>query len=223
VIAEGVAVRRFLVLASVLFVSSCPVGAAEATIAQILGSPATYDGRHVDVTGKVSKLHETTSCKGTYFTFLICAGQCIFVAGMGTQRIADGQTVAVHGTFAAIKHLGSYTRYNEIDADQARADTPSIVDAKSDPGQFNEAQVKGNIAAMRGDFDLAIAAWSAAERLAMSRDHSYCGGEFERVQIRAARDAEARMLALHLTREQAAAWEEQRDMQLWMRDRCDVP
>lgn len=87
---------------------------------------------------------------------------------------------------------------------------------------YNQYQMQGNVAGRHGDFDSAITAWTKAEAL----DPSYvkgCQGESERVQIRAARDAQARMEALHLTKEEAASWFEQHEGELWMRSCCDLP
>ena len=88
------------------------------TVTQILGSPSTYDGQHVDVAGKISHLEQKTSHKGNpYVTFSLCSGQCIHVFAFGSPNLSDGQTITVHGIFAAVKHTGGYTFYNEIDAD----------------------------------------------------------------------------------------------------------
>ena len=94
------------------------ISPAATTVSQILASPSTYDGSHVDVSGKVSKLEQKVSHKGNpYVTFSLCAGQCVHVFAFGTPGISDGQTLIVHGTFAAVKHVGGYTFYNEVDAD----------------------------------------------------------------------------------------------------------
>jgi hypothetical protein len=91
---------------------------AATTITQILGSPSVYDGKHIDVSGTVEHLEQKVSHKGNaYVTFALCSGQCIHVFGFGSPPISDGQPITVHGTFAAVKHVGSYTFYNEIDAD----------------------------------------------------------------------------------------------------------
>jgi hypothetical protein len=100
------------------FLAALPAASSAATIAQILGSPSTYDGQHVDVRGSVGHLEQKTSHKGNaYVTFSLCSGQCIHVFGFGSPSISDGQTITVHGTFAAVKRVSSYTFYDEIDAD----------------------------------------------------------------------------------------------------------
>ena len=113
-------VRRFTMVALLFtfFVNPLATAAFAAAIAQILGSPATYDGQHVDVTGQVEHLAQKVSHKGNpYVTFSLCSSQCIHVFGFGSPNIRDGQTITVHGTFAAVKHASGYTFYNEIDAD----------------------------------------------------------------------------------------------------------
>lgn len=107
-----------LALVAGLFAFSLPAAAATATIAQLLANPSSYDGSQVDVTGKIEKLKQKTSHRGNpYVTFSLCASQCIHVFGFGTPSISDGQTITIHGTFAAVKHVSGYTFYNEIDAD----------------------------------------------------------------------------------------------------------
>ena len=91
---------------------------AATTIAQILGSPSAYDGKHVDVHGTVEHLEQKVSHKGNpYVTFSLCSAQCIHVFGFGSPSLSDGQTIIVHGTFAAVKRVSGYTFYNEVDAD----------------------------------------------------------------------------------------------------------
>jgi hypothetical protein len=109
---------RFALVAALFAVSALPSLAGSATIAQILANPSSYDGSHVDVTGTVQKLEQKTSHKGNpYVTFSLCSGQCVHVFGFGSPNLSDGQRIMVHGTFAAVKHVSSYTFYNEIDAD----------------------------------------------------------------------------------------------------------
>lgn len=111
--------RRFAVQAAVfVFLVALPAAGSAATITQVLGSPSTYDGQHVDVRGTVEHLEQKVSHKGNpYVTFSLCSSQCIHVFGFGSPNLTDGQTIKVHGTFAAVKHVSSYTFYNEIDAD----------------------------------------------------------------------------------------------------------
>ncbi len=36
----------------------------------------------------------------------------------GRPHIANGEKITVHGTFAAVKHVGEYTFHDEIEADE---------------------------------------------------------------------------------------------------------
>jgi len=89
-----------------------------ATIAQVLANPSTYDGQHVDIKGQILHFEQKVSHKGNpYVTFSLCSSVCIHVFGFGSPELRDGETVTVHGTFAAVKHVSGYTFYNEIDSD----------------------------------------------------------------------------------------------------------
>lgn len=112
--------KRFAVPAAafVLF-AALPAASCAATIAQILSGSSSYDGQHVEVRGTVEHLEQNVSHKGNpYVTFSLCSSQCIHVFAFGSPSLSDGQTITVHGTFAAVKHVSSYTFYNEIDADE---------------------------------------------------------------------------------------------------------
>ena len=99
-------------------IALAPIAALATTIDDVLGHPSTYDGQHVDVSGQISHLKQKTSHKGNpYVTFSLCSDQCVHVFAFGSPSITDGQTITVHGTFAAVKRVGSYTFRNEIDAD----------------------------------------------------------------------------------------------------------
>lgn len=90
------------------------------------------------------------------------------------------------------------------------------------PGSYNYYQLRGNREAMAGDFTSAIDDWKHAATLSSDPDPS-CRGEFQRVQIQAAKDAEQRMAAKSLTKSQAADWYEKRQSDLWVSDKCDRP
>lgn len=111
--------KRFVIPATLFgLLAALPAASSATTIAQVLGSPSTYDGRHVDVKGTVEHLEQKTSHKGNpYVTFSLCSGQCIHVFAFGTPSISDGQTITVHGSYESVKHVSGYTFYNEVDAD----------------------------------------------------------------------------------------------------------
>lgn len=103
--------KRFAIpAAAFVLLAALPAAGSAATIAQILGTPSSYDGQHVDVRGTVEHLEQKVSHKGnSYVTFSLCSSQCIHVFGFGSPSLSDGQTITVHGTFAAVKHVSSYT------------------------------------------------------------------------------------------------------------------
>jgi hypothetical protein len=102
--------------------------------------------------------------------------------------------------------------------------TPILVRAAwSDArGSYNYYQVRGNKEAMTADFKTAIADWGHAAVLSTDPDKS-CRGELQRVQIRAAKEAQTQMLTGHLTNAQAAAWFEKRNSELWIPNKCNAP
>ena len=112
-------VRRFAIPAAMFaFIAALSAAASAATIAQILGNPLSYDNQHVDVRGTVEHLQQKVSHRGNpYVTFSLCSSKCIHIFGFGSPDISDGQSMTVHGTYEAVKHVSGYTFYNEIDAD----------------------------------------------------------------------------------------------------------
>ncbi|MGA9272054.1 MAG: hypothetical protein WBV67_01090 [Candidatus Cybelea sp.] len=110
--------RSAIITAVFVFLAALPAVSSAAAIGQILGSPSSYDGKHVDVRGTVEHLEQKTSHRGNpYVTFALCSSQCIHVFAFGAPSINDGQTITVHGTYEAVKHVSGYTFYNEVDAD----------------------------------------------------------------------------------------------------------
>jgi hypothetical protein len=110
---------RFAIPA-VIFVllAALPAAGSAAMIPQILGSPSSYDGSHVDVKGTVEHLEQKVSHKGNpYVTFSLCSSQCIHVFAFGSPSMSDGQVITVHGTYEAVRHVSGYTFYNEVDVD----------------------------------------------------------------------------------------------------------
>ena len=119
---EGTPLRLFFVTALVLVMYGDVFGlAAQAgdTVAAILASPSSYDGKHVDVDGTAQDIQEKTSKSGNaYDTFSVCDGSCLHVFIFGRPHIVEGKKITVHGKFVAVKHVGEYTFHNEIDADE---------------------------------------------------------------------------------------------------------
>jgi CMP-2-keto-3-deoxyoctulosonic acid synthetase len=102
-----------------LFADLSSTSLAATTVDAILASPSTYDGQHVTVAGTVRDVEEKTSHKGNdYDVFQLCGDRCLHVFTFGRPPIAEGQKITVNGTFSAVKHVGSYTFRNEIEADE---------------------------------------------------------------------------------------------------------
>jgi len=111
---------RFAIPASVFaLLAALPATGSAATIDQILGSPANYDGHHVDVKGTVAHLERKVSHHGNpYVTYSLCSAQCVPVIAFGSVPVSNGQTITVHGTYESVKHVGDeYTFHNGIVAD----------------------------------------------------------------------------------------------------------
>ena len=82
---------------------------------------------------------------------------------------------------------------------------------------------QGLTAAMDGDFDAAIAAWKKAAAIDLG-DAKSCGDLAQRLDIRAATDAKARMYELHLTKKAAASWFQRHNGKVWnTRKGWDLP
>ena len=108
-------------LLCVLFIPGIVKGQAiQSTPTEILQSPDTYDGKMVQVEGKVINPTFKTSKKGNaYTTFKVTDPQsnALSVFSFGTLPIEQNDTVKVMGRFQKVKQVPPrYTFYNEIDA-----------------------------------------------------------------------------------------------------------
>jgi hypothetical protein len=111
-------IRFAIPAAAFALLTSLPATVSAATIDQILGTPANYDGHHVDVKGTVEHLERKVSHHGNpYVTYSLCSSQCVPVIAFGDAAANNGQTVTVHGTYESVKHVGEYTFHNGIVAD----------------------------------------------------------------------------------------------------------
>jgi hypothetical protein len=85
---------------------------------QIVGNPTTYNGKHLTVSGTVQNVTAKSSRRGNeYETFDLCDNSCLKVFAWGHPELREGQQSCVSGTFDAVKHIGRYTFYNELDAE----------------------------------------------------------------------------------------------------------
>jgi hypothetical protein len=88
---------------------------------------------------------------------------------------------------------------------------------------YFDYNTQGYEAANQGDFDAAITAWTEAAAIDLG-DSKSCGDLAQRLEIRAANDAKARMNELQLTKEAAVSWFQQHQTELWKtRKGCDLP
>jgi hypothetical protein len=55
--------RSAITTAAIVFLAAMPAASSAAPIAQILGSPATYDGQHVEVRGAVEHLEQKNAAQ----------------------------------------------------------------------------------------------------------------------------------------------------------------
>jgi hypothetical protein len=84
----------------------------------ILANPSRYDGQHLTVTGKVTRIQAKVSQRGNdYDIFDLCDSSCIRVFVFGDPSIYEGEHLAVHAVYSRVTHVSGYTFYNEIRAD----------------------------------------------------------------------------------------------------------
>lgn len=108
---------RVLAFLGALALTAAPVLAAD-SIDDIAANPATFDGKHVAVTGTANDVKQKTSRRGNdYTTFQICQTKCLGVYAHGHVNVDNGATVTVTGDFAASRSMGSFTITNQITAD----------------------------------------------------------------------------------------------------------
>ncbi len=116
--------KRFLILAtlttiSVIFLfSAVNAQALKTTVGDILANPNNFDGKMVQVDGKVLELKFKTSKKGTpNTTFKLGSDEkTLSVFTFGHLSIDNTDPVRVMGRYQKVKSVGQYTFYNEIDA-----------------------------------------------------------------------------------------------------------
>jgi len=102
--------------------TTAPGQAIKTTPTEILQSADKYDGKMVQVEGKVVSPNFKTSKKGNaYTTFKVTDSQnsTLSVFSFGTLTIKEGDTVKVTGRFQKVKKVPPrYTFHNEIDASE---------------------------------------------------------------------------------------------------------
>ena len=89
------------------------------SLADIYANPNKYDGRMVQVEGKVLYLKAKVCKKGNYTTLELDdkSGKSLTIFSYGHFPIIRGDTVKVTGIYKKVIHVPPrYTFYNEIDA-----------------------------------------------------------------------------------------------------------
>src|SRR5438034_9358939 len=107
-----------LALICVLALASPARWASAATVAEIAKNPAAFDQKTVTASGTAHEVSSRTSRRGNpYTTFRLSdQGEAVKVFTFGTPAIKEGERVEVRGIFQRVKHVGSYTFHDEIEA-----------------------------------------------------------------------------------------------------------
>ncbi len=108
-----------LVTLLVLFLASAAnAQVIKTTVTDIVSNPDQYDGKMVQVEGKVLALKFRISEKGNPYTTFKLGGnwKALKVFSFGTLLVRDGDSVKVIGRYQEVKHVGEYIFYDEIDA-----------------------------------------------------------------------------------------------------------
>lgn len=102
----------------ILCAGSMAAAQVRTDVQAILSNPNGFDGRKVEVEGKVESLRSRLSAKGNpYTTFKLAeGGESVSVFTLGDARLKEGDTVKVTGRFQKIRYLSQYVFLNEIDA-----------------------------------------------------------------------------------------------------------
>ncbi|MGC9977085.1 MAG: hypothetical protein ABSC57_10335 [Syntrophales bacterium] len=89
------------------------------SVSDILSNPDKYDGKVVQVQGRIQLLKFNTSKKGKpYTTFMVVdpSNSILNVFSFGTLSVSRGDKVTVTGRYQKVKHVPpKYTFYNEIE------------------------------------------------------------------------------------------------------------
>jgi len=101
-----------------LLLAAGTVALAADSIDAIMAAPATYDGKHVDVTGTAKHVKMKTSKAGNdYVVFDLCQTQCVGVYEHGHPAgVIENATLTISGTFSAVKKMRTFEIHNQIDA-----------------------------------------------------------------------------------------------------------
>jgi len=95
------------------------------SISEILKNPDKYDGKMVQIEGKVGSIRTKTSQKGNLYTTVMIidsANAVLNVFSLGMLSLKKNDSVTVIGRYQKVKHVGSYSFYNEIDASEGNVE-----------------------------------------------------------------------------------------------------
>lgn len=93
---------RFFAAAAFTFcaIAAAPVLAATQTPSSIVADPASFEGKTVSVSGKVSHFQTQKTPMGTVAAFQLCDSKCVVVIDeTNASKYADGNTGTATGTF----------------------------------------------------------------------------------------------------------------------------
>jgi hypothetical protein len=115
---RGILAVTLSILCLLLITTAANAQALKTTITDILSNPDPYDGKMVQVEGKVSLLKVKVSKKGNpYYTLKLAeGGKSLSVFNFGEPSIKEGDSTKVMGRYQKVKRVGRFTFYNEIDA-----------------------------------------------------------------------------------------------------------
>lgn len=114
--------RTGMLFAALSFTMMCsPALAGEQVktdISTILSNPNDFDGRKVEVEGRVESIRSRISSKGDPYTMFMLAedGGTVSVYALGDPPLKEGENVKVVGRFQKIRYVSQYEFKNEIDA-----------------------------------------------------------------------------------------------------------
>lgn len=92
---------------------------ADVSPGQVLAHADRYNGMAVSVTGTVQNFRDRVSRRGNaYETFDLCGNTtCLHVFAWGNAKHNDGDYDTLSGHFWAVKRVGRYIFYDELDVD----------------------------------------------------------------------------------------------------------
>lgn len=123
--------RTRMMFAALSLMLICAPGLADAQvktdISAILSNPNDFDGRKVEVEGRVESIRSRISGKGAPYTMFMLAedGGTVSVYTLGDLLLKEGETVKVVGRFQKIRYVSKYEFKNEIDATEGTVEKAS--------------------------------------------------------------------------------------------------